>query len=491
MLLGIDFGSSSCKGVLFSANGDILSKEAVDYTTDTIGEDGCEMDAEVFFDAFCSVVRRIAAQGTVAAIGISSHGETVIPIGKDASATGPALMNSDNRGIRHAERLEQTLTKEKIYQICGLPVHPMYSLPKICWFRENRPEQFHRTVRFCAVPGYILARLGMEPLVDHTLASRFMAFDIVKQDWSDEILSAAGLERGLLCSTAPAGTVAGEVPKSVAADLGLKEGVPVILAGHDQPCGAFGAGLVSHGSAISAGSYECLCVVDRQPAQGQKALAYHFNTYCHVCDGAFITLAFFPAALCMNWFSSLLYGNSCGQIGPDALYGRIFSEIERLKHPSGLLITPHLIGACNPGWDPLARGGVYGLHPGIKAADIMKGVLEGIACELKLNLDALEEVGVTTGDLLIHGGNARRDAVVQLRSDVTGRRLLRLKDLETGCRGAAMLAGMGKNVFTGYDDAAAGMRTEQEQFVPEEESQREYQRQFQQYQTFYSAVSEL
>lgn len=99
MLLGIDFGSSGCKGVLFSPEGTILAKASQEYSVETIGADGCEMDPQVFFDAFCTVVKEIAEQGEIRAIGISSHGETVIPIGRDRQAAGPALMNSDNRGL--------------------------------------------------------------------------------------------------------------------------------------------------------------------------------------------------------------------------------------------------------------------------------------------------------------------------------------------------------------------------------------------------------
>ena len=86
MLLGIDFGSSGCKGVLFSPEGTILAKASQEYSVETIGADGCEMDPQVFFDAFCTVVKEIAEQGEIRAIGISSHGETVIPIGRDRQA---------------------------------------------------------------------------------------------------------------------------------------------------------------------------------------------------------------------------------------------------------------------------------------------------------------------------------------------------------------------------------------------------------------------
>jgi len=437
MLLGIDMGSSGCKGVLFGENGAVLCRERAEYATN-----------DPFFDAFCTVVSRIAAKHPVRAIGLSSHGETVIPVGADGRAVYPALLNSDNRASKQSAALVERLGRERIYAITGLPAHPMYSLPKIMWLRDNGPDAFVKTAKFCGVPEYIMGRLGMEPVSDYTIASRFMALDIRRHTWSDEILSAAGINRSLLCETGQAGQVSGVIPHGAASTLGLRDGVILAPAGHDQPCGAFGAGLTDRGAALSAGSYECLTAVGREPCS-EAALKYSFNTYCHVCPGAYVTLAFFPAGMCVQYFTELL--------------GR--AEIEPAG-PTGLLVTPHVVGACNPDWNPDARGGVYGFHPGVSRELLTRAVYEGIACELKLNLDALENVLPLVGTIRVHGGGVEKDWTLQLRADITGRSFQRLESAEAGCRGAALLAGVSQGVYKDYAEAAGTVKCQKGLYTP-------------------------
>jgi len=110
----------------------------------------------------------------------------------------------------------------------------MYSLPKILWLRDNRPEVFGKTIKFCGVPEYIQARLGLEPITDYTIASRFMAFDINRHEWSDVLLDAAELDPRLLCETGQAGQCGGVIPRAMAAELNLDDGTILAPAGHDQ-----------------------------------------------------------------------------------------------------------------------------------------------------------------------------------------------------------------------------------------------------------------
>jgi len=455
MLLGIDIGSSGCKGVLFDENGAVLCRERTDYTT-----------ADPFFDAFCTVVSRVAKQYPVRAIGLSSHGETIIPVGADGCAVYPALMNSDNRASKQSAALVERLGRERIYGITGQPAHPMYSLPKIMWLRDNKPDVFAKTVKFCGVPEYIMGRLGLEPICDYTIASRFMALDIRRHAWSDEILSAAGINRSLLCETGQAGGVSSIIPHDIASALGLPDGVILAPAGHDQPCGAFGAGLTDQGSVVSAGSYECLTAVGKEPCSA-AALKYSFNTYCHICPDAYVTLAFFPAGMCVQYFTELLGSTEITPAGP-----------------TGLLVTPHVVGACNPDWNPDARGSVYGFHPGVGRELFLCAVYEGIACELKLNLDALESILPLSDTIRVHGGGAEKDWVLQLRADITGRSFQRLESAEAGCRGAALLAGVSVGVYKDYTEAADTVKCQDGQYSPNPAAAKQYLPQIERYLKF-------
>src|SRR5260370_8845687 len=97
----------------------------------------------------------------------------------------------------------------------------MYSIPKIIWLRQHRPDIFASTARFVTLIGYILARMGLPSYTDYSLASRFLAFDIRKRCWSDEILAAPGLSKDRFPVPVPAGTIPGNLDSRVPSDLGL------------------------------------------------------------------------------------------------------------------------------------------------------------------------------------------------------------------------------------------------------------------------------
>ncbi len=493
-LLGMDIGSGSCKGVVFAEDGTILGQASRGYRMTTPAPGRAEMDPEVLWTAFAGVVRDIAARPgqPISALAIASHGETVIPVDGKGVAVGPALMNADNRATAEALALETALGRGEIYRITGLPAHPMFALSKILWLRTNAPDVWSRAKRFLSVEDYLLGRLGLPPLTAHSLACRTMAFDVRRLDWSASILAAAGLGPERLGIPAPSGQKVGTVSAGVAARLGLRTGMIVAVGGHDQPCGALGAGVVRAGQvADSAGSYECLAAVTDTPRNTPEALAFALNSYCHVVPGQYVTLAFFPAGLVAQWVVDQLCGEDRAEarLTDRPLYAVLDEAVaQRCAGPTGVCMTPHWVGACNPHWDPRATGALVGLTPGITRHHLYKAVYEGIACELALNIEALEQVVGPIGPVRLHGGNARSDFTVQLRADLTGRPMELMTEPEAVCRGAAMLAGVGAGVFADARAAAEAWTPATRVFTPDPAAQRLYRRQTAQYNRLYPAL---
>ena len=173
-LMGIDLGSGSCKAVLFADNGTILAHAARAYEAQCPHPGRCEMDAEVLWSAVVGVVRDLSGRtggDEIVALAIASHGETVIPIGRDGRAVGPAIMNADNRATAEAAWWDANMGKDAIYRITGLPLHAMFAINKIMWLRQHEPERYADTDRFLSVEDYVLVRLGLPPCTDQSLNS--------------------------------------------------------------------------------------------------------------------------------------------------------------------------------------------------------------------------------------------------------------------------------------------------------------------------------
>ena len=449
-LLAIDMGSSSCKAVVCAVDGRILAETSLSYTSNTLLPSRTELPADVFWQTFRQAMTH-ASHATVSdpieAIGISSHGETFVPVDDKNQPIAPAILNMDDRAVIQADLLKRKFDPKRIFEITGLTIHPMYPLPKILWVREHQPDVFAGTLRLLPVTSYLLARLGVQPCVDYSLASRFLAFDVRRKEWSAEILEACELDCGLFPRVVPAGTVAGDLASGIAMELGLPAGVPIIVGGHDQPCAALGMGAIEPGRvSASLGTYECLLVSSREPAINDDAYAANLNTYCHVVPDRYVTLAYFPAGIMLEWFLGLFRGQ---QHGEDQTIDRVCSDWESRASagPSGLLISPHLLGTCNPDFDPSASGVIVGLRPATSASNIYQGILEGIACEFATMAKLLQRVAGNFRDVYVTGGGCRSKLGMKLRAVLSGCRLHRTSSSDAVCLGTAILAGFGAGKY--------------------------------------------
>src|SRR5260370_20353080 len=227
-LLAIDIGSSACKAVLFTVSGEILAQHTSAYTPEFPRPSFAEMDPEKFWYAICAscqaIVRDAADVDPVQALCLSSHGETFVALDVNGRPLAPAILNQDSRAAAEAACCEATIGRKRLFQITGLVTHPMYSIPKIIWLRQHRPDIFASTARFVTLIGYILQRMGLPPYTDYSMASRFLAFDIRNRCWCDEILAAAGLSKDLVPVPVPAGTLAGKLESGRASERGVRLG---------------------------------------------------------------------------------------------------------------------------------------------------------------------------------------------------------------------------------------------------------------------------
>jgi len=491
-LLAIDMGSSSCKAVAFSLDGRILAERSHSYSPETPHPAWAQMSAQVFWDALRNVTRGIvnAVSGDpVEVLAISSHAETFVPVNEQLQPVGPAILNMDNRAVSQANWLAEALRPRHIFEITGLAVHPMYPVPKILWMRENQSDTFRAAAKFLGVVDYLLTRLGLPACIDYSLASRFLAFNILQKQWSEEILSACDLTPGRFAVPVPTGTVVGHLSSSMAQDLGLPAGTSVVVGGHDQPCAALGMGVVESGRvSASLGTYECLLAASDAPALNDAAYSANLNTYCHVVPDRYVTLAYFPSGIMLEWFLHLLYPDRAGSA---ASVGEICAALEARapSAPSGLCIAPHLLGTCNPDFNPHATAVIFGLRPDSSAAQIYKGILEGIACELRSMTELLQRVAGVFHDLYVTGGGCRSPLGLELRAALTGCRLHRMRCPEAVCLGTAILAGVGTKTYSSLSEAITQLVQVADTIDPDEQTADSYHLQLQQYQLLYTSLA--
>ena len=110
------------------------------------------------------------------------------------------------------------------------------------------------------------------------------------------------------------------------------------------------------------------------------------------------------------------------------------------EEPSRLMVLPYFTPSGTPYFDVNVKGTILGLDLSVTRIEILRALLEGVAFEIKLNLDILKQSGYEVRELRIIGGGSKSMKHVQLKSDVTGMPITVLDVTEAGCMGVAMLA---------------------------------------------------
>jgi xylulokinase len=120
-------------------------------------------------------------------------------------------------------------------------------------------------MKFLFIAGYICYRLTGLTMTDVSLACRTLLYDVEKGCWSQELLEAAGISESQLPTVVQPGTLLGGLLPGMAQELGLPEGVQVVIGTHDQIVNALGAGVAALGDAVDT-SGTCECITPLFPA---------------------------------------------------------------------------------------------------------------------------------------------------------------------------------------------------------------------------------
>ena len=119
----------------------------------------------------------------------------------------------------------------------------------------------------------------------------------------------------------------------------------------------------------------------------------------------------------------------------------------------GLTFLPYMSGERTPIWDPDAKGVFYGVDFSKTKGHFVRACMEGVAFALRHNLDTAEASGAYVNELKAMGGSANSILWTQIKSDVTGKRIVVPASDTATTLGAAILAGVGVGIYSSYEEA--------------------------------------
>lgn len=459
-LAGLDIGSGGCKCTIYDHCGHVSSYSFAEYGFVSTEPGNYELDLNTVWSKVLQVCSEAVINhhgDPVLAIGISSFGEAGVLIDHKGQPLSNCIMYSDQRGAEQCQRFIDKLGKDTIVDKTALKPHPMFSVSKILWLKENQPDLFRQSASFLLVADYIIFRFTGKKYTDYSLASRTMLFNVWERKWDPDLLEAAGLKESYFATPVASGSPIGKVRPEVAKDLGLPASTIIVIAGHDQITAAIGSGVVSPGQAVNGmGSVDCITPVFDQTTLSKAMSSCGYATIPYLLDRQYVTYAFnFTGGSLIRWYRDTMcqYEKTLAEKQGGSVFSLL--EAQMPKEPTDLLVLPHFQGAATPYMDLKSLGAIIGLTVNSSKGEIYRALMEGVAYEALINLTYLEHFGIKINSLTACGGGSRSNIWLQIKADVLDIPIAVHEHEETGTLGSAILAGVASGV---YQDVFDGVK---------------------------------
>jgi xylulokinase len=452
LLIGIDLGTTGCKAVVYDDAGRALGESYLEYGLITLSATMVEQDPLAWWDLMLQAVNAaldvaVADRRAVRGIGVSSQGISFVLLDEADRPLGNAINWLDGRATAECDDILARYSAEALFALTGKRAAPFYVLPKLLWIRRHDPDKWRAARRLLMGHDYLVYRLCGAHVTDHSLAGGTLLYDLAGLDWSGELLEAFAVPRGLLPEVRWAGAPAGTLRSEVADALGLGRDVVVAVGGQDQKCAALGAGINDRTATVSLGTASAIEQLMAAPAT-DPAMRIPAFTFLQpgrwVLEGVVGT-----AAVSLRWLRDMLGAD--GYIGLDA------AAAAAARGCDGVRFYPHLSGAGSPHWHADARGSFHGLSLATSRGHLARAVMEGVAFQVRENLEVTQTLAGRAERVIAFGGGAKSALWRSILGDVLDRPLAWAETVETAGLGAAMCAGAGCGLFSSVDEAQRRM----------------------------------
>lgn len=434
LLLGIDMGTGSTKGVLVDASGSVIASKSVAHSVDLPRPGWVEVDAEAMWwqevrQISSALMAEVPAGSAVAGMCVSGVGPCLVLCDDDLAPLRPAILYGvDTRATAEIAALTEEFGEANILERAGTLLSSQAVGPKIEWVRRHEPEVFERATGWYGSNSYIAAKLTGEYVLDHHTASQCDPLYATRdfqwnRPWAERVCGHLPLPRLVW-----PGEVVGTLTASASEATGVPAGTPLVAGTVDAYSEAFSVGVRSPGDQmLMYGSTMFLVqVIDE----------YHSDATLWTTAGVepkslALAAGTSTAGSLVSWLQAITGGPSFDDLTTEAQAVPPGSE--------GLLVLPYLAGERTPVFDPQARGVVAGLTLRHGRGHLFRAAYEGISFGIRQILERFDDAHTGLRTVAV-GGGLRSPIWAQALSDITGRTQLVPEQAIGASYGDALLA---------------------------------------------------
>lgn len=449
--IGIDTSTTATKTLLMDETGQVVGVASIEYPYETPQSLWSEQDPALWWHATVESIHQVLAKtgvetSTVKGIGLTGQMHGLVLLDEQGEVLRPSILWNDQRTGTQCDEIQTRLGKEYLIQITGNDALTGFTAPKILWVQEHEPEVWKRTRNILLPKDYVRFKLTGEFASDRAGGSGTILFDLAKRDWSPELLSALDIPAEYLPKTYEGTDITGTLLPTVAADLGLPAGIPLVGGGGDQAASAVGTGAVRAGIvSLSLGTSGVVFAATDTPVIEPEG---RLHAFCHSVPGNWHLMGvMLSAAGSLRWYRDTF--------APGIDYETLLEPAANVQPGcDGLFFLPYLTGERTPHPDPLARGAFVGLTVRHSFAYLTRAVLEGVSFGLRDSFELMKGAGLKNiSQVRVTGGGARSPLWRQILADVLQAELVTVNTTEGAAYGAALLAAAGTGRFDSVEEA--------------------------------------
>ena len=484
-LLGIDYGTESCRVAIFDLAGRPVTFAATPYATKYPRSGWAEQSPADWWEALqASSARALANAGipasAIAGISYDATTMTVVPMDAKGQELRDAIMWMDVRATEQAARAQSSDSVARLYNGAGTAPATAEWFPfKAAWLKENEPETYNKAVHLVDAPDWLTYKLTGEWTVNINSAAHRMYYNRDHGGWPVDFYEHIGC--GDVFSKVPErvldlGTPVGTLSVIAAQLLGLRPGIPVAQGAADAWAGQIGLGVVSPGKmAMITGSSQVLTGQSDKPIHGKGFFGAYTDGVVkgqYTVEGGQVSTGSVLKWFKDNFARDLIQAADRTGLNVYDLLNKASKDLP--PGSNGLIINEYFQGNRTPYTDSKARGIIWGLTLAHGPEHMYRAIQESVAYGTAHILRAMTSAGYEVSEMVAAGGATKSRDWIQMHADVTGVPITLTEVGDAVVLGSCMMAAVGAGLYPDLQEAATAMVHEIDRLEPDPETHEAY-----------------
>ncbi|HEX7055674.1 MAG TPA: FGGY family carbohydrate kinase, partial [Bacilli bacterium] len=415
---------------------------------------------------------------------LSGQMSAPVLLDKDGRTLGPSILIADVRSSKQTARLRETYSTICEKMTGNRPIDA-FTVAKLLWLKENRPDMFRQAKCFVFPKDYIRYRLTGRIATEPTDAGNSLLFDYQTRKWNVEMIRELGFEECLFPNIMQSTDIAGYITSTAAHATNLNDGTPVIAGAADMACSSIGTGAILQGTVAVTLSTSAQVVTSLQEIRPEGIGKVTFHPQAGKLS-LYTMGSIFTGGLGFAWSYKLLHDRT------EMKKSEIRALTEKMREitpgSDGVMFLPFLVGSGTPFFHPDDTAAWIGLRYRTDRATMMRAVMEGIAYNICDSIQVFQKMGLSLEHIRLGAGGSRNPVWCQIIADVLGYAIDILAVQDASTLGACLLAGLGLGVYDNVDQASSRVVKINTRFNYNDKAHQIYKELYQVYRNLYTVL---